>query len=108
MVVDIAKLREQHGLVQAQAESRAVEAIQNRFGNVSYKQGHRRGFWDAMQFIAENPSALIPEPPTEAGVLDVLDLLDALNHADRISYDDYRALHDAVSIAPETREGLRL
>lgn len=62
MGVDMANIREEHAMVQAEAESRAVEAIAGRYGTVSYKQGHRRGFWDGVQFAHEN---LAYEPPTD-------------------------------------------
>ena len=54
MPLDMARLQEEHGLAQAQAETKAVEPIQNKFGMTSYKQGHRRGFWDGVQFALEN------------------------------------------------------
>jgi hypothetical protein len=62
--VDMAKVREEHGLAQAHAETRAVAAIANRFGTVSYKQGHKRGFWDGVQFALENLAQ--PEAPAPA------------------------------------------
>jgi hypothetical protein len=49
MITDASdQLRHDHGLAQAAAESRAYD--RSRMG-VSYKQGHRRGFWDAVEWV---------------------------------------------------------
>ena len=44
------QLREDHGLAQAGHESTAWEANRNHFG-VSFKQGHRTGWWDAVRWV---------------------------------------------------------
>ncbi|MGW9587464.1 hypothetical protein [Microbacterium sp. NPDC055455] len=49
MVTDASnQLRADHGLAQAAAETRAYD--RTRMG-VSYKQGHRRGWWDAIEWV---------------------------------------------------------
>lgn len=45
------RIRTDHGLVQAAHETAAVEAMQGRYGTVSYRQGHRRGFWDGVMWL---------------------------------------------------------
>lgn len=51
MTVDLSQVREDHGMVQAHAETVAAERIQGRYGDVSFRQGHRAGWWDAWQRI---------------------------------------------------------
>jgi hypothetical protein len=51
MVTDAAEqLRADHGLAQAAAETRAYD--RTRMG-VSYKTGHRRGFWDGVLYVLQ-------------------------------------------------------
>lgn len=56
--VDMTRLREEHGLAQADAELVAVKRIGNRYGTVSYRQGHRTGFWDGVRFALEHGGEL--------------------------------------------------
>lgn len=46
-------IRNDHGLAQAAAETRAYD--RTRMG-VSYKQGHRRGFWDGILWVLQQQS----------------------------------------------------
>lgn len=55
---DMARIREKHGLSQAAAEQVAVKGIGNRYGTVSYRQGHRRGFWDGVRYALEHAGEL--------------------------------------------------
>lgn len=56
--IDMTRLREEHGLAQADAELVAVKRIGNRYGTVSYRQGHRTGFWDGVRFAIEHGGEL--------------------------------------------------
>lgn len=56
--VDMNRLREEYGLAQAAAELVAVKRIGNRYGTVSYRQGHRTGFWDGVRFALEHGGQL--------------------------------------------------
>lgn len=42
------QMRTDHGLAQAAAESAAFNPL--RYGT-SYRQGHRRGFWDGIEYV---------------------------------------------------------
>ena len=46
------QIRADYGLIQASRESRAWESHKHNFG-ISYKQGHRRGWWDAVQWVLD-------------------------------------------------------
>jgi hypothetical protein len=61
--VDMTKVREEHGLAQAHAETHAVAAIANRYSTESYRQGHRRGFWDGVEFALGNLAQPAPAAP---------------------------------------------
>lgn len=50
MTVDLSQVREDHGMVQAHAETVAAERIQGRYGDVSFRQGHRTGWRDAIEW----------------------------------------------------------
>ncbi|RLK47648.1 hypothetical protein [Microbacterium telephonicum] len=48
---NLTQIREDHGLAQANAETVAVRAMAERYGTVSYRQGHRRGWWDGIAWL---------------------------------------------------------
>ena len=44
-------LRTEHGHAQAAAETIALRRIGDRYAHASYKQGHRTGFWDGIEYM---------------------------------------------------------
>jgi hypothetical protein len=51
MIADNAKqLRQDHGLIQARREDEAWQADRHNYG-VSFKQGYRHGWWDAVEWL---------------------------------------------------------
>jgi len=45
--VDLQRIRQDHGLAQSRCETERWDVQQHRYG-VSFKQGHRSGFWDGV------------------------------------------------------------
>lgn len=45
------RIRTDHAGIQGRHETIAVDRIKNRYGTVSYAQGHRRGFWDGVMWV---------------------------------------------------------
>jgi hypothetical protein len=60
MTIDIERIKQEHGLAQARAETAAAGGIGQRVGTVSFKQGHRSGFWRGVEYalinLARDPS----------------------------------------------------
>ena len=46
-------LRTEHGHAQAAAETIALRRIGDRYAHASYKQGHRTGFWDGIEYAIQ-------------------------------------------------------
>lgn len=65
MAVDMDRAREEHGHAQAKAETAATERIGNRYATVSFRQGHRAGYWDGFKRGAESADPRVaPQPPS--------------------------------------------
>lgn len=55
---DMARVREDHGLVQAEQESLWWEAVGRQSLGVSAKQGHRTGWWSAVEWVLRTQTAM--------------------------------------------------
>jgi len=49
-VADLDRIREDHGLTQVRREDNRWQAAHLSYG-VSYRQGYRRGWWDAVEWV---------------------------------------------------------
>jgi hypothetical protein len=57
--IDMAKARIEHGHAQAAAESKMRSEVGNRFATVSLEQGHRRGWWEGVEYGADHAGEII-------------------------------------------------
>ena len=54
MSVDMASVKEKHGLAQARRESERADPMAARVGTKLFRDGHRKGFWDGVQHVLDN------------------------------------------------------
>lgn len=67
MTVDLSQVREDHGMVQAHAETAAFTASRLSHG-VSFKAGYRAGWWDAVQWLLTAVDAPVVWPARTTAV----------------------------------------
>ena len=52
-MTDMHIIRQDYGLTQAQHETRAADTVRHSLGTVSYRQGHRASWWEAVRWLLD-------------------------------------------------------
>lgn len=50
-MIDLERLKAEHGLAQARKESERADPLAARVGTKLFRDGHRKGFWDGVEHV---------------------------------------------------------